>query len=651
MVASPLFNLCERVAESMRVRRLRTMREFAEQEIVIPTGPFAGLRFLCTRNPFSRLWFAEMEKGWRRFVATGPTQSGKTLQCFVIPILYHLFEVGEDVILAAPSMDIAVDKWLRDILPVIKSTRYRDQLPRNGVGSKGGKSNLVLIEFKNGKVLRFMTGGGDDKSRSNFTSRVVAITETDGLDEISEGSREADKITQLEARTQAFGDRARIYMECTVSTEEGRTWREYTGGSESRIAVRCPHCRKHVSPEREHLTGWDAEDEIKAGESAAFACPECGAQWTEAERVAANHDCLLVHKGQEITPDGEIVGGKPRTDTLGFRWSAVNNLLTTTAVIGKNEWKAKRSANEDNAEKGMLQFWWAKPYAPASVNLTSLDPITITKRATQDPRGRVPADAGRVTIGIDLGKYLCHWTAVAWRPYASPHVIEYGRLEVATNDLGEERAILAALRQFRDTADQGWPADDGSRKPAAVLIDEGWNQDVVVKFCEESPGFYTAKGFGAKQIHRTRKVGEVTEAGLTVIGVFDGYEILWRQGLKTRVVHAQADRWKSWLHARISTPIGQPGALTIHQGNEHLSFAKHLTAEKKIEEFVAGRGLVVRWEVVNRNNHFLDSTCLACLAGHAEGERLIGEAKPVPPPVKPESTISPREWIDGGKRW
>jgi hypothetical protein len=61
---------------------------------------------------------------------------------------------------------------------------------------------------------------------------------------------------------------------------------------------------------------------------------------------------------------------------------------------------------------------------------------------------------------------------------------------------------------------------------------------------------------------------------------------------------------------------------------EHMGFAKHLTAERKTEEFVAGKGLVTKWEAVNRNNHWLDATCMACVGGWWAGERLIGEVEP-----------------------
>jgi hypothetical protein len=54
------------------------MREFAEAEIVIPDGPYQGRRFRCSRQPYTKLWFDAVDSGrWNRFVATGPTQSGR----------------------------------------------------------------------------------------------------------------------------------------------------------------------------------------------------------------------------------------------------------------------------------------------------------------------------------------------------------------------------------------------------------------------------------------------------------------------------------------------------------------------------------------------------------------------------------------------
>jgi phage terminase large subunit GpA len=221
-----------------RPRRLRSMRQFAEEEIVIPSGPFIGRRFRCARQPYTGLWFDQIDSGrWSRCVATGPTQSGKSLTCFVIPMLYHLFEMGETVICGLPDMDMAADKWREDILPVIDQSRFRSLLPSAGGGSRGGR--VESLQFANGATLKFMSGGGSDKSRAGFTSRVVVITETDGMDKAGGNSRESDKITQIEARTRAYGSRKRIYMECTPSLENGRTWQDLAGVQQGKQEPDC----------------------------------------------------------------------------------------------------------------------------------------------------------------------------------------------------------------------------------------------------------------------------------------------------------------------------------------------------------------------------------------------------------------------------
>src|ERR1044071_8097075 len=142
------------------------------------------------------------------------------------------------MICGLPDMDMAADKWVQDIMPAIEQSRFRDLMPSAGGGSRGGR--VESLQFANGAALKFMSGGGSDKSRAGFTSRVVVITETDGMDTAGGRSRESDKITQLEARTRAYGSRKRIYMECKVSVEWGRTWQEYIKGTRSRIVLPCP---------------------------------------------------------------------------------------------------------------------------------------------------------------------------------------------------------------------------------------------------------------------------------------------------------------------------------------------------------------------------------------------------------------------------
>ena len=49
---------------------------------------------------------------------------------------------------------------------------------------------------------------------------------------------------------------------------------------------------------------------------------------------------------------------------------------------------------------------------------------------------------------------------------------------------------------------------------------------------------------------------------------------------------------------------------------------------------MAGKGVVVRWERMRRQNHWFDALYNACAAGQALGVRLVVEHRPEPPPRK-----------------
>ena len=620
-----------RFCKLARVEPLRSIREFAESEIIIPDGPYRGRKFSCRRQPYSGLWFDLIDLGlWQRYFACGPTQSGKSLCGFVIPAMYHLFEIQETVICGLPSMDVAGDKWREDFLPVIEASRYKDLLPSQGAGSRGG--NPTAIKFRNGMTMKFMSGGGDDKKRASFTSRILVVTEVDGLDKADESSREADKMTQMEARTNAFGDRQRIYGECTVSIESGRIWTEYTSGTKSRICLPCPKCGDYVTPEREHFLGWqDAENEMEAKQNAHFCCPGCAEPWTAEERKLANEAAIVLHDGQTVvaTPAGPEISGTPRaTQTLGFRWSAVNNLFQTPGLIGVKEFKASRSEDEENSEKELQQFYWTVPHKPEKTELMPIDIQAIYRRVIPLAQKVVPEKTKWITVGADLGKYLIHWCAVAWQEDATGHILDYGRQEVPSQELGIEQGILNALRQLRTKLEEGY----GGHLVDQVFIDSGWQDAQAIAFCRDAEcgGKYRpSKGFGTTQYRRGFSEKSF-ESNKNIRWVGQRFHIAWVPTARANLVEIDVDHWKSFVHARISVPINGSGALTLFDEPSrlnHLAFAKHLTAERQVEEFVEGRGGVIRWEVIRENNHWLDALTMAAAAGYLMGMR-VGGVKP-----------------------
>lgn len=626
--------------------RIRKMRQFANEEIVIPDGRFEGRRYNTDRQPYSRLWLDLVDSGlWNRFFATGPTQSGKTLSCFIIPTLYHLFEVQETVICAVPQMEMARDKWNEDLLPAIEKSRYRELLPTKGGGSKGGA--VESVRFRNGVTLKFMSGGGNDKKRAAFTSRIVVITEVDGMDQAGEASREADKITQIEARTLSYGSLKRIYGECTVSIEEGRTWKEYTGGTETRIAVPCHDCHGWVTPEREDLFGWnDAPNVIEARSGANFTCPSCGVLWSDRQRRTANENAIALHRGQTMEPDG-IVGDRPQTGTLGFRWNAFNNMFWDTADIAADEWEASRSENSDNAEKEQLQFKWAKPYKPDIEATVNISASAIMARTTPLAQGLIPRDTLYLTAGMDLGMYWNHWVLLAFRDGGTPHVVDYGAFEVRSPAVGVERATAIALQEFRDVCEYGWANIDGSRRsPDRVLIDSGYQTHEVYAFTRDfgAGRYWAVDGIGMAQDGGSGSYHAPTSISGNILHIGENYHI--EKHSTGMVIKADANEWKTWAHKRLTTPIGQPGAMTLFQveGRQHEQFAKHLTSEQAMDKWIPLKGLKTIWEKKQKKNHWFDALYYACVGGHWAGARLFSP-KPVVVETKPTVIEEPRTFV------
>jgi phage terminase large subunit GpA-like protein len=605
------------------------MRKFAEEELVIPSGPYEGRRFNCRRQPFSGLWLDEVDSGrWDEIDSTGPSQSGKTLLCFLLPVLYHLFERCERVVVGVPSLDMVSDKWSLDLLPMIERTQYRQFLPESGSASRGGRA--ALIRFGNGAALRFMTGGGNDKTRSHFTARVLCITETDGFDETSERSREADKISQLEARTRAHGAERLHYKECTVTQSWGHIWTRYQQGTRSELRTPCPHCGAWIAVERQHLVGWqEATSEVEAKEKAAWSCPACSAAITDEQRIASNRDAKLMHKGQTISANGTIEGPLPATRTLGFRWSAWHNLLMPAAELAADEWNGARAKDLENAEKKLCQFVWCVPWDPQTSPEDELDPHLIAQRKDSLPPGVLPADTKFLTVAVDCGKWQSWFLVLAFRADGRIHIPAYEVVEVHSDQFNEDVALLMALRQMREEFSKGWllAGSQQRRLPDAVWVDAGDWPDVVHRFAKESGTFpdgiwMACLGRGASQMRQQYyHAPERTNNNIRRIG--DGWHVARMPKYRSYGATMDADHWKLWVHSGLRLDLDRPGSVSLFDAgvgkmarDRHNKLARHFCAEQLVLD-ADGKA---HWER-HGANHWLDCAAMAGAAGNAVGFR------------------------------
>lgn len=619
----------------------RTMRQFAEEEIILPPpGPFAGYRFSCERQPYAKIFFEVVESGqFNRFFATGPIQSGKSMLAFVIPILYYLFEHNETVFMGVKDKKMGTAKWEKDIKPVFERTRYSHLMPTKGAGSRGGE--IESIEFTNGATLKIMFPGVGDKNISAHTSRIVVATEIDGWDKITDARKVSDPITELENRTKAFGNKKRFFGECTLTDKHGRTYQEISGGTDSKIIIKCPYCHLWVTPEREHLVGFEnAENVIQAAVLSHFICPKCSHQWTETDRRMANRNPRILHKGQEVDADGIIHGPIPETLTLGFRWSSVNNMLLSTDEIAQNVWMNTRKEDQVGAERDTCQNIFAIPYEPEIEDATPLDKKAIMERTRPLARGVVPIETTAVTVGVDVGKYTCWYIVVAWGEKAKGHVIDYAAVEVPTVREGPEIAIISALNEIRGCCEDGWrTVDNDIWIPKTVWIDAHYETKAVYKFCKDAGKLYQPiMGWGSSKDIAREKGGRYSAPSKpsdSVRRIGNHYDLTFQKDSRILLANIDVDYWKDHVQQMFSIPTTTAGAVTLYNGadDKHKKLAIHLTSEKKQQEYIAGIGWQETWVRQDKNNHLFDATVYATTAAHSCGVMAV-ETKEAPKQIK-----------------
>jgi hypothetical protein len=282
----------------------------------------------------------------------------------------------------------------------------------------------------------------------------------------------------------------------------------------------------------------------------------------------------------------------------------------------------------------------------------------IAAKVNGHKRGEVPVGCTHLTMFIDVQGKALFWLVAAWADDFTGHIIDYGTepdqtptsgayftlrdirrtLMVAAPRAGQEGAIYAGLERLCErTLGREWRRDDGAMvRVDRCLIDANWgaSTDVVYQFCRQSKyanillpshGRYV----GASSIpfsEYKRKRGD--RVGLN-----------WRipnTAGKRAVRHVVFDTnyWKSFIHARLAVPMGDPGCLALYgrKPDAHRLIAEHLTAEYRVK--TEGRGRTVdEWKLRanSLDNHWLDCLVGSAVAASIQGAVLFSTgSKPMP---------------------
>ncbi len=262
--------------------------------------------------------------------------------------------------------------------------------------------------------------------------------------------------------------------------------------------------------------------------------------------------------------------------------------------------------------------------------------------------GEIPLGASHLTMFIDVQQRVLFWMLCAWEEDFTGYVVDYGtwpdqkRAYFSLRDVratiarsvpgaGLEGQIYAALDKLvTEKLSRAYRREDGgAMRIDRCLIDANWGQstDVVYQFCRQSafagvllPSH--GKYVGASSIpfsEYKRKRGDRVGLHWRIPNTIGRRQV--------RHVLVDTNYWKTFVQARLSVAMGDPGCLSLPGADEktHRLLADHLTAEYRVKAMAQGR-IVDEWKLkaTRPDNHWLDCLAGCAVAASIQGAVLAG---------------------------
>ncbi len=586
----PNISIIDKILNKLEIPK-KSLIEFIRDDIYLPNGPYAGDKYDFSIQPVFKLIFEEMErKKYRKFAIMAPAQTGKTFSFIIISLLYQLFIENEpSIIFAVPNRAIGNDIQKRLIKTMELSPFLKKYIPISGRGSEGGYSERM--EFLNGSIMYFLTGNGNDKTRSSISARVVYLTEPDGYDNAAEGGQESDKITQILLRTNAYADNARFYFDCTPSDSKGRIYREFLDGTQSEIAIQCQMCKDHFIPDESSLIyPKDAESKSEIINNIFVKCPNCGYLHNNNERYKSVCNGKLIHK-------------VPDSDNLSIHLNCVHNCLTSLNFIGEQLYDISKRPDTKNAQQLYNQGYWGLPYDDTSQksNVELLKDFDFNNTINDDlPINRITSNYENIVLTIDVGKHLFYYAVSGFDNTSNKmHIINYGEMETNYQTIQDEyKAFDLCISQIITLTNIDYIDENNvSHKIDYGGIDTGYNTKIMYGLCKNFSllplkGYSQIGRYGIKYRQPDNTTTNIKHRG-------NEYYISNVDNKNTMLFNLNASYYKEKLQDLVCT-----NNFTVYSESSanHNRLYKHISSERKILD----KNNIEKWVKVYDSNHLLD---------------------------------------------
>lgn len=502
---------------------------------------------------------------------------------------YFIHQDPASILFVQPTQKLAEDFSKERFAPTRESTPVLKALIPDAKARDSG----VTITHKEypGGTLDFV-GANSPVDLASRPKRIVLADEIDKYP-ASAGS-EGDPLSLAEERSSTFWNRKKVRA-CSPTDElSSRIAGEYAASDQRRCFVSCPHCGHdqmlRFAPE---TVIWDKdEDGNHLPQTARYFCEECGAGWSEAERVRALRAlldrpdkgwrqtrpfrcCGIEHKPSEWTTLGRSVCPicKEPSHYGGHAGFHVSKLYSTRHKLADvvKEWLGAHKSKEKLRKfinTALAEVWKEK--------VERLDPKALAERVEPYSADAAPAGVMLVVWGADTQDDRIEVTFLGFGADEECWVLKH-------QVLGGDTAKKLVWDELDALVKEPIVTVDGRKLiPQAGCIDsQGHRGEMVHAFCRarKSRRIYAVKGQGndprgskliwPKTPSRTKNSGD----RLYMVGV---------------------DTAKDALASRLAIQVdgsNDPTPFAIHFPHEGLSadYFVQLTAEKAVTVIQNGR--------------------------------------------------------------
>jgi phage terminase large subunit GpA-like protein len=485
--------------------------QYAETTIV-PSGKFRGMKFDHNRAPQLKepLGLLSPDSPYREITLMTPAQWGKSTLAELVT-MYYIQKVPSEIMYVS-SNETAAIKWLeRRIVPRAEAAGiyFRSEVESRQSRKTGDTSYSKIFPGGNIDIASALSPA----QLASETKRIVLGDETDRW-KVELGA-EGSVVDMIRARTQAWGNQAKILWISTPTTENASLILQFfLQGDQRFYYVPCPYCGTmqllDFSYGRGHGLKWEHRDGQIYKKSIELICENqhCGRGIKESSK-------------NKILNGGEWrASAAPKYEYLAsFNSNGLYSHMLTwyDMVVGYEE--AQTSAVKKQAFENLKM---GRPYRDTGTR-PKVEKLIENRGSYR--MGDVPEGVLYLTAGIDVQRGSKNdpdnpprlemevlGIGAGYKTWS----IEYRRFEGEIFDpysgaweLLHQYAIQTELTYSRKI--------DGFRFPVSlVFVDsgDGENSDIVYRFCQRWQNTYPSKGFGSIKRRKTEAADELTESNI-----------------------------------------------------------------------------------------------------------------------------------------